>query len=170
MKALGGIASLLLGLFLAFNVAYRAGADGLIVGGGGEISFNRGHDRQLLRVTDSIAVLVDQSTAQELPVVDVTRAAFPFTVLCGTYEPDGFTRSLEAARAKFGEKLSVSPHPVQGERDRVMVAMSVQEAAQLLSPMSTCNESCLTFNAAFLVLFALLGLVAPVAWWRSRRE
>ena len=113
-----------------------------------------------------------QGDPREVPVVDVARAAPPFALACGEFKPDGFARRPDDARAApalAGRTLRTEAHPVPGERDRVLVAMTVAEVTASLRPLSTCNESCEVFTAAFLALYALCFLALPFVWAASRR-
>jgi hypothetical protein len=163
----------LLVLFAGFNFIYRTGSAGVKISGA-SVSFQRGHDIQLYRVDEQNAVLVSQAdlNATQLAVVRTTSVPMPFSLLCGAHRPDGFTTeyaALTTHAALAGRKVIREPHPIPGERDRVHVAMSAAEVATQLNAMPTCNESCLTFNAAFLILFALALLVLPVLLLRRRK-
>ncbi len=173
MKWWSAITLGLAALFLSFNIAYRAGGDSVEVRGQ-SLDFRRGHDFQLYSIDDRSAVLVTAShrEAEELAIVQLGHAPFPFSVLCGRYQPDGFTTDFEkvrVARSLAGYQVSRSPHPTPGERDRVMVRMKPIEAQAKLRPLSTCNESCVTFNAAFLLLFAAALIALPILLIMGRR-
>ena len=171
MRTWRAIICVLLGLFVAVNVAYSSGADGVRFLRGGSASFDRGSDVALLKVREGVALLVDASSSDTdggLAVVDVAAAMPPFSFLCGAYTPDGFVRDPAALQSVFGDRLHVTPHPMPGERARVTVDMSVDEAARQFQPMSVCNESCTTFNAAFLFLFAIVLAAGAVLWQRAR--
>ena len=164
----------LVALFVTFNFAYRVGGDGVEVQGR-NISFQRGHDVQLYRVDDRNAVMVGRSdlNADELAIVRTTTVPFPFSVLCGRFDRDGFTEEYEQVRRSAslaGRVVTRKPHPTPGERDRVLVAMKANEAHAKLAPLATCNESCVTFNAAFLLLFALALVALPVLLLRGTRH
>ena len=75
---------------------------------------------------------------------------------------------MRRAKVFSGYAVAIEPHPQPGERDRVLVDMPLEVARERLSPLSTCNESCMTFNAAFLILFALALLALPVVWVLGR--
>ncbi len=177
MKTWGALLAVLTAMFVLVQIAYHTGAEGMRARGGTVVSFNRGIDQQLFAVGPDIAVAVSRGSVQsadgELPLLIPRRVAFPFSALCGVYEGDGFIRDPAAARAApalAGHAVSVRPHPIPGERDRVTVQMPVSEVAARLRPLSTCNESCTTVNAAFLLLYAALLASGPVVFLRSRRR
>ena len=177
MKTWRALLAVLTALFVCVQIAYRTGAEGVRTRAGATISFGRSADTQLFAVEPDVAVLVSRSAllspTDELPVVATTPAMFPFSALCGAYDSAGFVRDPEAVRnapALAGHTVRVEPHPVRGERDRVTVALSPDEALKRLEPLSTCNESCTTFTAAFLLLYLVLLASAPWVWWASRRN
>jgi len=174
VKTWRALLAVLTAMFLLVQIAYHTGAEGMRSRGGTVVSFKRGIDQQLFAVGPDIAVAVSRGSVQsadgELPLLIPRRVAFPFSALCGVYEGDGFIRDPAAARALTGYAVSVQPHPIPGERDRVTVQMPVSEVAARLRPLSTCNESCTTVNAAFPLLYAALLASGPVVFLRSRRR
>lgn len=174
MKLWKGMTAALAVLFIGFNLIYRLGSDGVSVRGTA-VSFSRLHDKQLYRVDANNAVLLQSAdtTSTEQMVVRIKAAPFPFSLLCGGYLSDGFTTDYETIvkdNAILGRNISKKPHPTPGERDRVLVAMTPAEVHTQLKPVSTCNESCVTFNAAFLFLFALAFIALPVLLLLRRRN
>lgn len=161
----------LVGLFVAANVAYRFGAVDLRVRSGASVSFGRETDVALLGIREGVAILVDASSANEpdeLAVVDVAKVAPPFSLVCGSVVRDGFARDPSALAPLFGDKLVVTPHPTPGERPRVTVRMRLDEATKAYAPLSVCQESCMIFNAAFFLLFAAMLVVGAALGLRAR--
>lgn len=168
--------ALLCASWVGTNVLYHAGGKGVrFQRGAATISFGRDHDVQLYEAFDGAALSVqaadwESSEPRELAVLALTPAPLPFRLLCGQWQRDGFTRNHDGAKAAFGDRVVIEPHPVAGERDRVMVSLSPQDLPKKYRAISTCNESCMVFNAAYLLLAIGLGVALVVGLVAARRR
>lgn len=187
--------ALVLGLWLILNVMYRLGADGVQFGGA-TTSFERQYDGVLHRIDDRHALR--RGSAGDFAVVMVERGPIPFCPLCGVYQPagsvvnvarffkDGWiytdhpTRFFEAVNVDTGATIDVPERHDPGDTSLPpeLAARGLEFAdAHLLTDalvaarfpaLATINESCIVFNAAFLLLVGLHVLLAPLLWLRRR--
>jgi len=81
---------LVLILWGAITLFYHLGASGVDFGGT-TASFDREHDRKVLRIREGVGIAIhtDDPQRARFDLMSVTRASFPFCPLCGTYTTDG---------------------------------------------------------------------------------
>lgn len=171
MKTLQSLLLVTLVCWVGALTAYHLGASGLRFNRSATASFGRSHDYRLFEAASGV-VLVAEAGADPavagMPVVNVTPPPIPFNWLCGDCMKDGFTKDHASARRVFGSDVTITPHPIPGERERVVASISPAQAAERYRPLRVCQESCLIFNAAFMLLVLAMGLVAGVMAWFGR--
>lgn len=197
------VSGLVLALWLAFNVIYRLGGEGIQFSGA-TTSFERQFDRAMFRLTDDLALTVGSSPGDSA-VVRYARGMFPFCPLCGLYEPDGSVVNLaryakgdwiytdhpggpfaDGIDLRTGETFDVPDAELPRERplDWTPAALPAYAARGLtfekddelsaakisarFAPLSTIHESCIVFNAAFVLIAIVLALTGGVLLLRRR--
>lgn len=195
--AVGG---LLLALFLVFNLAYRLGAGGIRVGGA-DTSFDREHDSALFKIDERRAFLVDGNFVAIVKYKDGIPPFRPLCGRCdldGTVfnmanfqKGDWFYSRYpeldgpDAYNAKTGELVKLDVPRSQKDVDPQQVpfyaehgftfdealAVTPARVAGQYEQLSKIQESCVTFNAAFVLLFGMMALIgAPMLIVGLRRR
>ncbi|MDD5305985.1 MAG: hypothetical protein PHU25_01565 [Deltaproteobacteria bacterium] len=174
-------------LWLIVTLYYWLGASG-VSASGAKISFDRKHDISLFKVDDTQALSVDK---YGVGLVKYKRGMFPFCPLCGMNESSGTIMNgvryrkgdwiytdiaqpfKEAVNLKTGETVDLpdgSGTLAQPPADFVARgldfaqgnAIDPESVSTSFVRLPTINESCVTFNAAFIIVFGVLLLIGGV--------
>ncbi|MDC3958775.1 hypothetical protein [Polyangium jinanense] len=183
------------GLWIIVSIYYWLGAGG-VRAHGASMSFERQHDFALLQIDDGRAFRVDK---YGVSITKYRRGTFPFCPLCGVNESAGTVMNgaqyrkgdwvytdypqpfNEAVNLKTGEVIDIPAAEDQLEKPPSEFAArgldfeseSKLDAGRFLAeftPLSTINESCIVFNMAFLLIFAVLLVVGIVLAIRRPKE
>ncbi|UQA58834.1 hypothetical protein [Polyangium aurulentum] len=193
---------LLLGLFVVFNLAYRLGAGGIQIGGA-NTSFNREHDSELYKIDDTRAFLVHGGFVSIVKYKSGLPPFRPLCGRCdldgsifnmASFQKGDWFYSRypeldgpDAYNLKTGEIVKLDVPRTQKDVDPASVPFYVEhgftfDAALAVTPeriarehedLSLINESCVVFNAAFVLLFGtmvLIGVPMLIVGLRRRRS
>jgi hypothetical protein len=183
---LKAVFSLVLGLWIVLNIIYLAGAEGVrSVKTGARISFDRKFDFQLFGIDEKHAFAVHDNKYISIVKYKKAPLPFCFicgyfdsdgTVVNGIdYFKDGWFYSNYAGLGPFPDAFQVSTKktlkiekestpeddlPLLYQKNNLLrdsaYVFDIKKLKANYPPLSTLKESCMVFNAAFILIFVIL--------------